>query len=312
MQVSLEFSPAIKRRRIPIKIIEPSAASTSFSAVPVPSPSKSPVVELSSQAVRPASSNARTDTLEPESFHSLKLTAMDAFTGNGKVSLATGSNITDDDKKEPPEGNRTSLTPTLPSSANSKSGGSKQNSFKDAKQARESAKPSRVGGGIFRASGSNTIFTPRDNGNPTSAEDPQKSDSSRPSAKDDSNLKTSYMPVPKAPNTLFDFVKSWGSLGSTEEKWQLINVSIFSQNDDSSTKITPHSLLTFYYLFIYRVSLLLVSQHCVKLPSNLPCLYPSWRPSSQHWKTTPELKESFKSIWKTLQGYLGLILYFFS
>ena len=229
MQVSLESSLATKRRRVPIRIIEPQSATSS--AVPVPSPSKphgSLVVESSS---RPASSNARTDTLEPVSSHSLKLPGTDASSGNSKVSLTTGRDLTDNDKKVPLEG-RTPPTPTLPSPANSTSGASKPNSFKDAKQARESAKPSRVGGGIFRASGSNTVFTPRDNGNPTLA-DPPKSDSStssfsmRLSTKDDSNSKTPYMPVPKAPNTLFDFVKSWGSLRSTEEKWQLINVGIF-------------------------------------------------------------------------------------
>ena len=219
MQASLESSSAIKRRRVPIKIIEPPSAATS-STVPVPSPSK------------PLSSNARTDTLEPVSSQSLKLPATDTPSGNSKVSSTTGKDFTDNDQKVTFE-SRTPPTPTLPSSANSTSSPSKPTSFKDAKQARESAKPSRVGGGIYRASGSNTVITPRDNGIPILA-DPPKSDSStssfsiRPSsAKDDSNSKTSYVPVPKAPNTLFDFVKSWSSLRSTEEKWQLINVSLF-------------------------------------------------------------------------------------
>ena len=228
MQASLDSSLAIKRRRVPIKIIEPpsAAASATLSAVPGPSPSKpheSPVVESSSRAVRPASPNSRTDTLEPVSSHSLKLLGTDA-PGNSKVSLTTGTDLTDNDQNFSLEG-RNAHAPTHPSPPNS---------FKDAKQARESAKPSRVGGGIFRASGSNTIFTPRDYSNPTLADHP-KSDSStssfsvRLSAKEDPNSRTSYMPVPKAPNTLFDFVKSWGSLRSTEEKWQLINVSIFTQ-----------------------------------------------------------------------------------
>ena len=243
MQASLESSLAVKRRRVPIKIIEPSstAASATSSAVPVPSPSKpheSPVVESSSRVVRPASSNAGTDTLKPVSSRSLKVPATDASSENSKVSLTTGGDLTDNDKRNSLEG-KTPPIPTLPSPANSTNGASKPNSFKDAKQARETAKPSRVGGGIFRASGSNTVFTPRDNGNPTSA-DPLKSDSSSTSpfsiqlsAKGDSNSKTSHVPVPKAPNTLFDFVKSWGSLRSTEEKWRLINVGIY-QSDDLS------------------------------------------------------------------------------
>jgi hypothetical protein len=231
MQASLESSLAIKRRRVPIKIIEPpsAVASATSSAVPVPSPHGSVVVGSSSRAVRPASSNARTDTLEPVSSHSLKLP--DASSGNSKDSLTTGKDLTDDNKNISLEG-ETPPTPTLPSPANSTNDSPKPNSFKDAKQARENAKPSRVGGGIFRASGSNTLFAPRDNGNPTLA-DPPKADSStssfsaRLSAKNDSKSKTSYIPVPKAPDTLFDFVKSWGSLRSTEEKWQLVNVSTF-------------------------------------------------------------------------------------
>ena len=238
MQASLESSLATKRRRVPIKIIEPLSATSS--TVPVPSPSKpheSPVVESSSRAVRPGSSSARTDNLEQVSSRSLKLPDTDALSGNGEVSLTSGGDLTDNDKEKSLEG-RNPLTPTPQSPENSTSGSSKLNSFKDAKQARESAKPSRVGGGIFRASGSNTVFAPRDNGNPTLA-DPPKSDSStsiRFSAKDDSKSKTLYTPVAKAPNTLFDFVKSWGSLRSTEEKWQLINVSI-SQRDASKIHV---------------------------------------------------------------------------
>jgi len=177
------------RRRVPIDIIEP--PSTLLKRP------QSPIIQSSSPAVQPAASLARTSILEPISSRPLKPPA-----SSSKISLAT--------EKDLPSKAKTPPTPTLPLPAN---GTSKLNSFKDAKQARESAKS---GGGIFRASGHNTVFTPRDNGSPT-----PKPDSSA-LAKDDSNSKTS-VPVLKAPTTLFDFVKSWGSLRSTEEKWQLIH-----------------------------------------------------------------------------------------
>lgn len=227
MQASLDPSSANKRRRVPIKIIEPPsvAASATSSAVPAPGPSKpqeSPVVESSSHAVQPPSLNARTDTLEPISSRSLKLPATDTSARSSKVSLTTTEKDLPDDS---PSRGKPLPTSTLGPPAN---GASKPNSFKDAKQARENVKSSRVGGGIFRASGSNTVFTPRDNGNPTLADLP-KSDSSMSTQNDDSTV-----PAPKVPNTLFDFVKSWSSLRSTEGRWQLINVSIFSKVHDSS------------------------------------------------------------------------------
>jgi len=150
--------------------------------------------------VQPA--DTRPNILEPISSRPLNPPAPDASSRSSKVSL-----------DDPPSERKSPPTPTLPL------GASKLNSFKDAKQARESAKSTHVGGGIFRASGRNTLFTPRDNGSPTLTNTP----------KDDSNSKTSsYFPttsvaVLKAPTTLFDFVKSWDSLRSTEEKWQLIH-----------------------------------------------------------------------------------------
>jgi len=242
MHSSLDSSLVTKRRRVPIKIIEPpsAAASTTSSVVPVPGPSKSqePLVsESSSRAVPHTSANPKTDTLEPVFSRSLKLSATDASSKNSKASL-----VTDNDKNPPSKAKTSPFTdsqvPSPPSPTpppeKSTNGAVRPNSFKDAKQARESAKPSRVGGGIFRASGSNTIFTPRENGDIIFT-DPPKPDSSTSSlstglsANDDS--KSSYTPVPKAPITLFDFVKSWGSLRSTEEKWQFINVSIFQSGD---------------------------------------------------------------------------------
>ena len=308
MQSSLDPSLANKRRRVPIKITEPTSTvvSTTSSVVPVPGPSKpqaSRVLELSSQAT-PAPLNAGTDPLEPVSSRSLKDPATDASLGHGKAPLTTKKSLGGNSSSKV-QATDAHVPPAAASPVPLPENLLKSNTFKDAKQARESAKPSRVGGGIFRASGSNTIFTPRNNGDPTLA-DPESSTSSSsvgPSAKD--NSKIPYMPVPKAPNTLFDFVKSWGSLRSTEDKWQLIIVSIFK------VKIHPIHRPNSSFRCVYRVFLPRTSQYCVKRLSNLLCLYLSWRPSLLCWmlrKTTLELKPPFESIWRILQVYLGLVL----
>lgn len=233
MQASLDSSLANKRRRVPIKIIEPlpaATSTTSSSTIPVPSkPKESHVSEPFSRAVPPILSDVKTDTLEPVSSRSLKSPSLE----DGKASLTTLTEQGSTDNNNNPLF-KTEAPSIAPLSTN---GTSKPNSFKDAKQARDSAKPSRVGGGIFRASGNNTIFSPRDIGNPTFADPPNPDTSTSPSSigppgKDDPKS-TSYPSVPKAPNTLFDFVKSWGSLHSTEEKWQLINVGIFKSDDSS-------------------------------------------------------------------------------
>ena len=300
MQATLDSSLANKRRRVPIKIIEPpsAVALTTSSAVPVPGPSKSQesrVLESSPRAAPYALSNSRTNTLEPISSRSIMLPEVDISSKNGPASLTTEKGLIDENPQSEVKSTNSQIqpsAPTLPPPSNSTNGAFKPNTFQDAKQARESAKPSRVGGGIFRASGNNTIFTPRENGDCTFENHP-KSESSQSIGL---SAKSDYNPVPKAPNTLFDFVKSWGSLRSTDEKWQLINVSTFGV-------IIHFLVLTPLLAPFYRVSLPPISQHCVKHLSNLARLHPSWRSSLINWilrKATPELKVSSESIWRIL------------
>ncbi|KAF9265179.1 hypothetical protein L218DRAFT_160232 [Marasmius fiardii PR-910] len=83
--------------------------------------------------------------------------------------------------------------------------------FQDAKRVRDEAKqlPARVGGGIFRASGKNTIFTPR-----TAVTTPHST----------STPPTSHSTInEKSVATLFDFNKAWLSLISSTDRFQLIN-----------------------------------------------------------------------------------------
>jgi hypothetical protein len=106
----------------------------------------------------------------------------------------------------------------------------KPTSFKQAKEARESAKSSKVGGGIFRASGASTIFPTRE-----SPSLPTQSGGLTPKGdvvmENDGTMAsppaaqtTSPQIVVKAPANLFEFVKAWTSAANVEEKWQLINV----------------------------------------------------------------------------------------
>lgn len=109
--------------------------------------------------------------------------------------------------------------PTSPAST------SKPSTFKDAKQARESVKPSRASGGIFRPSGDHTIF---DKGEKQRSQSPGSSPSTKPSPSTTVNgpsQKTNGFSPTKPPMTLFDFTRSWESLESTEQRWNLISVS---------------------------------------------------------------------------------------
>lgn len=217
MGSSLEPNVAPKRRRVPIKIIDPSQ----------PAASSSPIIpERAAQVLtKPASvaPKAATDTLEAVSSRSLK-----------------------DDTPPVPPALSAAAAALKPESVTSPTTEPKASSFKDAKQVRETTKPSRVGGGIFRASGKNTIFTTKDGevaASQPASTTPVKTEKSDPSTPAQSQApankarETSTTPAPvntaspappvvvKAPATLFDFNKAWTNARSTEEKWQLLNVS---------------------------------------------------------------------------------------
>ncbi|KAK1232172.1 hypothetical protein PQX77_004684 [Marasmius sp. AFHP31] len=84
--------------------------------------------------------------------------------------------------------------------------------FQDAKKARDEAKPPpRVGGGIFRASGKNTIFA---RGDPATQQTPVPAPSP---------TSLSQPITVKSFATLFDFNKAWSSTTSTVDRYQLIN-----------------------------------------------------------------------------------------
>jgi hypothetical protein len=83
-------------------------------------------------------------------------------------------------------------------------------SFRDAKQLRDTAKPSRVGGGIFRPSGNHTLF----------ARDDEMSGAA-PAA---TSLPAQVDCTVQAPMTLFNFTKMWESHTKDEDRWKVLSV----------------------------------------------------------------------------------------
>ncbi|KAJ8081162.1 hypothetical protein PM082_018005 [Marasmius tenuissimus] len=115
--------------------------------------------------------------------------------------------------------------------------------FQDAKKARDEAKPPpRVGGGIFRASGKNTIFA---RGDPTTQQAPVPAPSPTPSSQ----------PIAaKSFATLFDFNKAWSSTASTVDRFQLIsNIQPSNYSTFFKTSLEPTlliSIIQVYYDFL--------------------------------------------------------------
>ena len=104
---------------------------------------------------------------------------------------------------------------------------SKPQTFTDAKQAREESKPFKVAGGIFRHTGNHTIISR------TPSETASVRQSSTESRATPSN--TSAPRLSKSPTTLLQFTKSWESLQSDSDKWNLICVSYYC--GDASKKL---------------------------------------------------------------------------
>jgi hypothetical protein len=108
---------------------------------------------------------------------------------------------------------------SVPSEATTDSAAGSNSTFQDAKKSRDAIRPSRVGGGIFRASGQSTVFPTRE----------------IVSEQDTAPLKSPDPPEPKVrpaepaapikpPTSLFEFIRAWDSLSSHDEKYLLLSV----------------------------------------------------------------------------------------
>lgn len=159
-------TPAIKRRRVPIEIVENvSRASHHRGAeLAVQDAEKQPKGLGDNGLLQPISSRALPRSNEPSS-----------------------SSVKPDQS-----------TPPLPRQTTP----ARTESFKDAKQSRDTAKPSRVGGGIFRHSGNHTLFV--------------RDDEMSGAAVVDST-------VPQAPMTLFNFTKMWESHLKDKDRWNILS-----------------------------------------------------------------------------------------
>lgn len=103
------------------------------------------------------------------------------------------------------EPDQSTVTP-LPRQTNS----ARIESFKDAKQLRDTAKPSRVGGGIFRPSGNHTLFA--------------RDDEISGAAPVTTSLPAMVDSTVQAPMTLFNFTKMWESHIKDEDRWNILSV----------------------------------------------------------------------------------------
>jgi hypothetical protein len=182
------------RRRIPIQIVEPAARSP-YKAHAKPSAGSA----LPNQPV--SSQQPENDFMKPVSSRSL--TSASAKQNSESRTIDNNSSPTH-----------------LPSSP-------KPSTFIDAKQARDSTKPSRAGGGIFRPSGDHTIF---DKGEKQSSQPQADHGATKPSPPPAADMngtsqKTNSLSSTKPPMTLFNFTRSWESLDLVKDKWDLISVS---------------------------------------------------------------------------------------
>lgn len=158
---------------------------------------------------------------------------------------------------------RRSMSPTSSTTANSEAPSLSPppptyNSFQDAKRTRESNKPTRVGGGIFRPAGDHTIIGSGDKYDAqlsfaTTALPPPVSGSNQKTPVPSSGVST------KPPMTLFDFTRAWESLSSVQDRWELLSVSLRSS--------------AMYFLRVYDLTSS-ISRHqiypvCFKTPSRL-------------------------------------------
>ncbi|KAJ2922436.1 hypothetical protein H1R20_g14653, partial [Candolleomyces eurysporus] len=173
---SVDPSSIPRRRRVPIEIIDPSEAEKDVKpAVKAPVDDGSILKEVSSRSLKPSEIPTRSAT-------------------NGT-----------DAKTEPVKKAADSVpspSPPQPQPASS-------SSFQEAKQARDTIRPSRIGGGIFRASGPTTVFPTREMGSSNSS----------------TTSPASAQPKTKAPTpkTLSDLVRVWDAQSTPEERWEVLS-----------------------------------------------------------------------------------------
>ncbi|TFK23404.1 TPR-like protein [Coprinopsis marcescibilis] len=195
-----------RRRRVPINIIEDSAinppASKSDTKIQFEAPKASDGSGLTAVSSRPLKTSPESTTL-PHSTSSTVQAAPEPL-----------NEIFPPNSSLPPSAGKPRPTPA---------------SFKDAKDARTTSRPSRVGGGIFHATGSSKVFTNRE-----TAGEKGKS------------------PPIKAPETYFELAKAWNARRTPEERWALLStIRPLKFPSLCKTSMEPEFLATLVETFNY-------------------------------------------------------------
>ncbi|KAI3621322.1 rna polymerase ii-associated protein 3 [Moniliophthora roreri] len=154
---------------------------------------------------------------------------IEASQGTPSAPQGTTTSAVQESSPAPPPAPAPALTTTEPPAATA---ATPPKTFQDAKRAREETKPStRVGGGIFRASGKNTLFNSKEGSMVSSPPAPKP------------NVKTSA--------NLFEFTKAWGSSNSSVERFQLIkNVEPSTYPSFFKTSLEPSLLISIVQTFL--------------------------------------------------------------
>ncbi|KZP26273.1 hypothetical protein FIBSPDRAFT_949450 [Athelia psychrophila] len=198
-----------KRRRIPITIVEPnspSSATAKGKAKSKANATKTPSLPSTSadDLMKPISSRPLTSASEGKTTTPVAATSLRTVSATDVKAVLQGES-----------------TPTPISTPAVSVSAPKPSSFKEAKQVRESSKPSRAGGGIFRPSGEHVAYDKGEKLNPAAL--------SSATTHDVTAAEASVTPAPvakaKPPMSLFDFTRAWESLLPDEvrEKWALLS-----------------------------------------------------------------------------------------
>lgn len=246
------------KRRVPIKIVDPSPGTPSTTtSAPTAQPSTTNTAPAVAKPIAPPAPKEValhiTDTLQAVSSRSLKPTPTPAPSHSSvpQALTAAAAALRPQTDEEVTKNEATIhtvpkivLDETKSDNTTEKGKGKARavpESFAQAKQERASAKPSRVGGGIFRSTGESTIFSPRGDTPPAT-----KRTSALEEVKDSPVLFPPQSPpdvvlsrdpqwtaippqvtgVPlQAPTTLFEFSRAWNVLRTPATKWSLLTVS---------------------------------------------------------------------------------------
>ncbi|KAF8879478.1 hypothetical protein BD779DRAFT_1551728 [Infundibulicybe gibba] len=226
------------RRRVPIKIIE----GPNTSASPTQNPNQAPIRDGPSDSPPPS------DLLSPVSSRPLAPEATSFPPPPRQVEGKPGPLTSTSD-------NKTATAPPAPTPAATTQ---EKKTFQAAKNARDAAKPTRVGGGIFRSSGQYTIFPSR--GDPpistqtTAATSVPGASGPSPSTPTE-NTPRRTPSTQKPPKNMVEFTRAWEA-ADMETRWDIISsISPASLPTVFQTSLEPSMLISILKTFRDHIDL---------------------------------------------------------